>query len=311
MYHYVRELSRSPFPGLKAMLLQDFREQLADLRVRYEMATLESATAFLNGAYRPSRDLCLLTFDDGLKEHYREVTPLLTEYGVQALFFLISGCVEERRVAPVHMSHFLMAALGFPSYRSSFLEKLEANAPESAPRQNGFTAAQACYPWDSPEVASFKYLFNFVLDPRRRDEVVRRMFEEHVGPEAQFARELYVTWEEARRMQSAGMLIGGHTHRHRPLSSLSAEDLRRDLALCRGLLEHNLAPQHVWPFSYPYGKASSFDEGAVAELARQQFTVAFSSETGVNRRGTSLYAIRRLDCKNATAEADAICGGIV
>ena len=158
-------------------------------------------------------------------------------------------------------------------------------------------------------MASFKYLFNFMLDPCQRDEVVRRMFEEHVGPEAQFARELYVTWEEARQMQSAGMLIGGHTHRHRPLSSLSPEDLRCDLALCRGLLAQNLAPQRRWPFSYPYGKASSFNEGVVAELARQNFTAAFSTETGVNRRGGSLYAIRRLDCKNATAEAGAIHGG--
>ncbi len=304
MYHYVRDLARSPFPQLKAMAPDDFRAQLADLSARFEMATLESAMAFLGGKYRPARDLCLLTFDDGLKEHYREVTPLLAERGVQGLFFVISGCVEEQRVAAVHMNHFLMAALGFRSYSSSFFEKLG-----EAARRNGFTAVRACYPWDSPEVASFKYLFNFVLDPGRRDAAVREMFEERVGPEAQFARELYITWEEAREMQSAGMLIGGHTHGHRPLSSLNPEDLRRDLALCRALLEQNLAPQESWPFSYPYGKASSFNEEAVAELARLNFSAAFSTESGVNRRGASLYAIRRLDCKNATAVAGAIQGG--
>jgi hypothetical protein len=65
----------------------------------------------------------------------------------------------------------------------------------------------------------------------------------------------------------------------------------------------------AWPFSYPYGKASSFNRDTVAELARQDFTAAFSTERGVNRRGTSLYEIRRLDCKNATAEAGAIQGG--
>ena len=60
------------------------------------MATLESPRLSCNGAYRPARDLCLLTFDDGLKEHYRDVTPLLAECRVQGLFFVISGCVEER-----------------------------------------------------------------------------------------------------------------------------------------------------------------------------------------------------------------------
>jgi peptidoglycan/xylan/chitin deacetylase (PgdA/CDA1 family) len=159
-------------------------------------------------------------------------------------------------------------------------------------------------------VASFKYLFNFLLEPRLRDEAVRRLFEERIGSEAQFAQELYVTWEEARRMQSAGMLIGGHTHRHRPLAGLKPEDLRYDLTLCRALLARNLAPQQGWPFSYPYGKASSFNDGVAAELARRNFTAAFSTETGVNRRGASRYAIRRLDCKHATAGAGAICGGI-
>ena len=141
MYHYVRELSRSPFPQLKAMLLDDFRGQLTGLRERYEMATLESATAFLNGAYRPARDLCLLTFDDGLKEHYRDVTPLLAECRVQGLFFVISGCVEEQRLAPVHMNHFLMAALGFQSYRSSFLR--EAARERARPAFNRWLRGRA------------------------------------------------------------------------------------------------------------------------------------------------------------------------
>lgn len=302
MYHYVRELAGSPYPRLNGMPLESFRRQLDDLRARYEMATLESAEAFLAGSYLPSRDLCLLTFDDGLKEHYSDVTPLLSERRIEGVFFLISGCLEEGRMAPVHMNHFLMACLGFPSYCASFLDKLAGRAPRPAP-VNGLAAARTCYPWDAPDVASFKYLFNFVLDPVLRDDVVRRMFEDHVGPEAEFARELYFTWEEARRMQSAGMLIGGHSHRHRPLSRLNAEDLRCELALCRNLLAQKLAPQAWWPFSYPYGKASSFDESVVAELTRLGFNLAFTSEAGVNRRGAACYAIRRLDCKHATAEA--------
>ena len=142
------------------------------------MATLESSMAFLDGDYRPSRDLCLLTFDDGLKEHFREVAPLLAERGLQGLFFLITSCLEERTVAPVHMNHFLMAKLDFETYRCAFLSRVEELSPGAAAEVGaGYgPAAQAAYPWDPPEVASFKYLFNFVLDPGMRDAMVGVLF---------------------------------------------------------------------------------------------------------------------------------------
>src|SRR5689334_7596572 len=57
MYHYVRDLPRSRFPRIKGMLLAEFRAQVARLAEAYEMATLESALAFLHGDYLPKRDL--------------------------------------------------------------------------------------------------------------------------------------------------------------------------------------------------------------------------------------------------------------
>src|SRR5215510_12254727 len=126
MYHYVRDLPNTPLPRLKGMLTSTFRQQLCALREHYELATLESALAFLQGTYTPARDLCLLTFDDGLKEHYTEVMPLLVEHDIQGVFFLITSCVEEQRVASVHMNHVLMATLDFVEYQQAFFQRLYA-----------------------------------------------------------------------------------------------------------------------------------------------------------------------------------------
>src|SRR5436190_22346657 len=57
MYHYVRDLPNSAFPRLKAMQVENFRAQVEWLRREYEMATLESALAFLRGKYQPKRSL--------------------------------------------------------------------------------------------------------------------------------------------------------------------------------------------------------------------------------------------------------------
>jgi len=300
MYHYVRDLPRTRFPKIKGMLLDDFRTQVRELASQFEMATLESALAYLEGRYSPGRDLCLLTFDDGTAEHYREVTPILAAAGIEGQFFLITECVDEHKVAPVHMNHFLMAALDFSEYRRELTGRMGVT-DETV----DMAAARRTYGWDTPEVARFKYLFNFVADPARRDAAVAGLFEEKIAPQAEFSRELYVSWEDARAMQSAGQVIGGHTHRHRPLAALGAEELKFDLECCRRLLVEHLRPQPLWPFCYPYGKRASFSDAAVAELKRLGFACSFSTEPGANRPGADLFAIRRVDCKDAPRAAAA------
>jgi peptidoglycan/xylan/chitin deacetylase (PgdA/CDA1 family) len=300
MYHYVRDLPNTPFPRIKGMLTTDFRQQLKAIQNLYEMATLESALDFLRGVYTPARDLCLLTFDDGFKEHYAEVTPRLVDCGVQGNFFVITSCLQERRVAPVHMNHFLMAALDFACYQRAFIHKMSDLAPHLQTTTDiDASIAQRTYCWDTPEIAAFKYLFNFVLDRDVRDQVVRTLFEEHLGDEQSFSSTLYLSWDEARQMQAAGMLIGGHSHQHSPLAALSDEGLREDLGMCQRLLVEHLQPQRWWPFCYPYGTKDTFSVTTVRYLKQLGFTCAFSTEVGANFPGMDVFAIRRIDCNDA------------
>ena len=309
MYHYIRDLPNTSFPRIKGMLIRDFREQLATLQSRYEMGTLESAWDFMRGAYRPQRDLCLLTFDDGLKEHYAEITPILIDHGVQGVFFVITSCLDGRYVAPAHLNHFLMAALGFEKYRNAFLGRLNDLTQDSIVSMIvDNKAAQRAYRWDSPATASFKYLFNFVLNASLRDQILKDLFEEEIGDVQSFGQELYLNAEEAKQMQAEGMMIGGHSHRHQPLSSLSSTELESDLHACRQHLLEKLLPQDLWPFSYPFGKSNSFDGGVTRQLKALGFSCSFSTEVGSNRFGDDLFALRRFDCKDVPARQAARFG---
>jgi peptidoglycan/xylan/chitin deacetylase (PgdA/CDA1 family) len=299
MYHYVRDLPRTDFPQIKGMLLDDFRKQVNWLSKNYEMASLESALAFLQGEYQPKRNLCLLTFDDCLKEHYDEVTPMLAERGIQGVFFVITSCLQEHRVASAHMNHFLIAALGFDFYREAFLKKLRslAHTPVSL-REIDEEEAHRTYRWDTSEVRAFKYLLNFVLDPVIRDRALLEIFEEYISDHSAFSRLLYFNWDEAKQMQKAGMALGGHSHQHLPLGALTDEEQAEDLKLCHRLLMENLLPQNLWPFSYPYGKQSSFNQVTVQQLNQIGFSCSFATEVGTNRPGADLFAINRADCKD-------------
>ena len=300
MYHYVRDLPNSRFPRIKGMLTDTFRDQVRQLAGESEMATLESALDFLRGSYRPKRNLCVLTFDDGLREHYSDVTQILSEHGIQGIFFVITRCQEENIVAPVHMNHFLMADLDWKFYREEFERELCIETRETPVTWSvDLAKAQRTYPWDIPDVAQFKYLFNFVLQPALRDRVVRTLFAQHMGDETSFARMLYFSWEEARQMQAAGMIIGGHSHEHSVLAQLGEAALEKDLHACRRLLDVRLNAQSVWPFSYPYGKRDSYTPEVVRKLEALDFDCAFATEAGLNPAGVDHFAIRRIDCNVA------------
>ena len=293
MYHYIRAFSRCAFPRLKGVEIDDFAVDISSLRTHYEMATVEAALDFLQGRYQPSRPLCLLTFDDGLKEHYTDVAPRLEQLGIPGIFLLATSCFEGR-VLGVHKNHFLLASLGFEVHKQKFLARLGEIDPTTR-YEADYLRARHVYRWDTPEVSAFKHLLNFQLSEKIRDAVLDSLFEECLGNEAEFARQLYLTWDEACQMQRAGMVMGAHTHRHAALDRLEPDDVRADLGVCAHLLRSHLGPQRLWPFSYPYGHVSAV---AVQTLRDLEFDCAFTTEVGHNDVHQDRYRLRRIDPKD-------------
>lgn len=289
MYHYVRDLVRTRFPRIKGLPIDVFRRQVAMFASDCELATMETAMAFLDGRYAPRRDLCLLTFDDGLREHYAEVMPILQEYGAGGVFFPPTACLDGD-VAAVHQIHFLMAATP--------LADLERDLDDACAARGivleAIDAAELrrCYPWDDDGTARFKFVLNFQLPPEVREAIVAALFAARLGDASAFARELYVTWDELREMQRAGMVIGGHSHAHRALTTLGRDAMAEDVARCAALLHRRLDPQPHWPFAYPYGW---YDATAKAVVAASGFDAAFTVRSGANAPGQDRFELHRFD----------------
>jgi peptidoglycan/xylan/chitin deacetylase (PgdA/CDA1 family) len=203
------------------------------------------------------------------------------------------------------MNHVLMASLPFHEYRCEFLKEISKDHPAAVTEEAAVepSRATATYIWDSAEIAKFKYFFNFLAPAKARDAATSRMFAKHIGPEDQFAKELYVSWEQARQMQDAGMALSGHSHRHQALSTLTGEALAADLRACKTLLEQNTKGQNVWPFCYPYGKKDSYNEEVIGLLKELRFDCAFTTKSSPALTGSDLFQISRVDCKNAQIPA--------
>lgn len=63
-----------------------------------------------------------------------------------------------------------------------------------------------------------------------------------------------LTWGEVLRLQDQGVVFGSHTTSHRPLSTLSFNEIVREGARSRAVLARRLK-HPVWTMAYPYGVA--------------------------------------------------------
>lgn len=93
MYHHV-----SPKPGLVTVSPENFRAHMAWLAEHgWRSLTAAEFAACLAGAPVPKRAV-LITFDDGYLDNWVYAHPVLAEFGLHAVLFLITGWIGEGEV---------------------------------------------------------------------------------------------------------------------------------------------------------------------------------------------------------------------
>ena len=95
-YHSVNEFRGSDVNVRES----EFRKQLDFLKTRYDIIPLEKAVEFLEKGALPERGAVALTFDDGYRDNYEIVFPVLAKEKIPATVFLLAGGEERDRVLP-------------------------------------------------------------------------------------------------------------------------------------------------------------------------------------------------------------------
>lgn len=91
----------------------------------------------------------------------------------------------------------------------------------------------------------------------------------------------FLSWQEAKEMKDAGMVIGSHTQTHRILGQISPDQQRWELEQSKKEIEENIGSE-VSTLAYPVGTLGAFD-GTTEEIARSLgYNLCFSFYGGVN-----------------------------
>ena len=287
LYHYVRDLESSEYPRIKGLDIEGFRRQLDYLNDHYNIVSLDE---YLNYEGDQTKRLCMLTFDDGFKDHFVNVMPLLRERGLAATFYPVTQPLVEESVLAIHKTHFLLAKLG----AGEFANAVNSFLPQPLRDQywvDGRAKLEVRYRWDDNLTANLKSTIAMLPDAIKTD-LLSTLFNEYFDDEAAFSRALYMNFGELREMEAAGMTIGCHTHTHPRLSQLTEENQREEIRISRQCLAEGLG-HSIETFSYPNG---DYDRTTIELLREQNFSSAMTTTTGVNPGIASTpFEILRID----------------
>ncbi len=301
MYHYVRDTVRTPFPDIRALPVALFEQQLDWLQAAYDVVSLSTLTDALVGHGSLPQNAAVLTFDDGLIDHYETVFPVLRRRGLSGTFFLTEqACSDTPRLLPVHKAQFLLARLGADAFGQAVL------AASGQPRQPGAAEVFGSDRWEDDDARAVKRLVVHELPFEQADRILDDLFVRHVGDPAAFAKTLYVNPQAVREMAEGGMTFGSHTRTHRMLARLSQDEQQHELsdgvAWIRGM-----TGQAAVPFCYPWGGPHTYTAETVRILGESGYSLAFNTVRRQLRLDDPAFELPRIDTRDlppySTAEA--------
>jgi peptidoglycan/xylan/chitin deacetylase (PgdA/CDA1 family) len=247
-----------------------FEAQLKYLAKHFSIVPLESILKKVTAPNSVPRHEVALTFDDGLRNHYTVVYPILQRLGIPATFFVCPGLID----------------IGCWIWNHEARERLQSLPPE---RQ-----AALCRKLRAP-VSGVEGIVEWMksLAPNLRKPVegAIRAITPDFKPSAR-QRDQYdvMTWKEIASIDPTLVTIGSHTVNHPILTGLSPDDLSYEIRESRRWLEERLQ-RLVEHFCYPDGAYNA----AVLTCVRECYRSAVTSIPGSVEVGNDVHSLGRIN----------------
>jgi peptidoglycan/xylan/chitin deacetylase (PgdA/CDA1 family) len=307
MYHYVRDLARSCYPRIRGRDRADFIGQLDYLARHHTFVSMDDVLGALDGNALPPAAV-LLTFDDGLRDHFDVVFPILRERGISAAFYPPSKPVLERVVLDVHKLHFVLASCDDETrvHRSLFAQVAKMREEHGLESDAAYLARCESRPsrWDTTTVVTIKRMLQVELPSDVRARIVGQLFDEFVGiAEKTFADELYVTASELGQLARAGMHVGSHGYAHVWLDALSTAEQTDEITRSLAVLDAAGIGRDRWTISYPYG---GFNDSLIDVVGRLGARAGITVRAGLSSVAPrDRFLLSRLDTNDIPCKGDA------
>ena len=233
-----------------------FESNLRWLAERFRIVSLgEMVDGILQGRAPDSRGELVLTFDDGLANHFDAAYPVLQRLALPATFFVCPDLIEGRRWI----------------WNQEARARLQGMAVQARAEFAQGSLGLACADVE-PLVQRMKELA--MADRQRVETDLRQRTPDFLASPLAHRQFDPLTWDQLARLDPALVTIGSHTLSHPILPSIDDAALEREVAESRRVLERRLG-RTVDLFCYPNGAQDDRVHATVARTYRAAVTTRY------------------------------------
>lgn len=296
MYHYVREKNLK-LPYFTFLNKDNFYKQLHFFKTEFGFVKRD---VFLNWIRQPWHSQIpegvLLTFDDGFREHYEIVDPILRELGTWGIFYIPTSILDKTKILNVHQVHILIGhCSGEVCWRALNNLDLKTQGLKTPPNIPYTRQADS-----SDATKDFKRTINYLLDHDAQSKVLGELSKKLILEVdwLEFTESYYLEREMIEEMTEYGHCFGSHSKSHKLLSSLSELEQRQEIETSLIDIE-KIDPHSLRSFCFPYGGSNSFNSLTESILNELKVSFAFSVENRDITESDLIHrklALPRYDC---------------
>ena len=281
-YHRIGNPDESPFdPGVFSATAEEFEAEVKFISRRLNPVTLSEAIQFIEANGNDGRSCCrsLITFDDGYVDNFEIAFPILRKAGIQGVFFLPTSLIGTQHVPWWDLIAYLVKSARNRRFVLRYPSNLRCDLETTGLRE---TLRRVLDLFKRPEMK----------DPER---FIAELESACAGqrPHDSGAR-CFMNWDEVGALAGGGMALGAHTHSHRILGRLSADEQHQELLEPRKILQEKVGVG-AETIAYPVGAKTSFTQETKMLAERLGYRAAFSFYGGVNRPGeVDCFDVRRV-----------------
>ncbi|NMH29641.1 polysaccharide deacetylase family protein [Flavobacterium silvaticum] len=230
----------------------------------------------------------LLTFDDGLREIYTHVYPVLKQKGIKAAFFLNPDFVDNNQALYKHEISVLLDDLDRRKFPSDLLRQIADILEFKFSDATDFRT----------KILKLPYAKRGLLPQALKiADVDISAFLKNQKP--------YITTDEIREMIADGFYFGGHTMSHPPLQQLSLEEQKKQIIDSIEWVKSNFGiPYSIFAFPFSDKPAS---EKLVKSLLDYDPEILIFGNSGL-KKDISPRIIQRFSIEDPSREIQKVIG---
>jgi peptidoglycan/xylan/chitin deacetylase (PgdA/CDA1 family) len=205
----------------------------------------------------------ILSFDDGLREGYEAIAPMLSRQGVPAIFFINSATIDNKRLMWRH--------------KISLLVERSRKRPEHVPPQINLRPKENL----QEKLRALKYAEEGLIDD------IAKFYEVDFDDYLRTAKP-YLTRDQVLGLSRLGFVVGAHSDTHPFFQDITIEDQKNEISTCVGFIRQlGLPCRH---FAFPF-----HDEGISTQVFNhiRELEIALSFGTSEARVDSVGFSYQR------------------